>query len=153
MNTVFKTGIANGFDVELAKTFHENGYKVYAGDAGRGREAGAFAQTVDFDPDNPESIDGACARLTGEAGHIDIYVDTSDYRSPGDGFTLHGDINYDVMKEVYNANVLRPIAVYEGFLPLVRAGETKRLCFITGAGASNNQCADTSGYAYNMSKA
>ena len=153
MNTAFLTGIANGFDVALAKAFHENGWKVCAGDAGMGSAARAFAQIVGFDPDNPESIDGACTRLLADPGHIDIYVDTSDYRSPGDGFSLSGDIDYDVMREVYTANVLRPIAAYEGFLPLLRAGETKRLCFVTGAGASNNLCADVSGYSYNMAKA
>ena len=153
MMTVFITGIANKFDVELARIFAENGYKVYAGDSGMGREAEAFAELVHFNPDDSESIDKACGQLLQNPGHIDLYIDTSDYKSPGDNFTVSDNIDYDVMQEVYTANVLRTIAMYEGFFPLMKNGKLKRYCFITSAKASINHCADIAGYAYNMSKA
>jgi NAD(P)-dependent dehydrogenase (short-subunit alcohol dehydrogenase family) len=156
--TVFITGIASGFDVELARVFAENRYKVYAGDAGRGCDAREFAEIVDFNPDSPESIDEACERLLQNPAHIDIYINTGDYKVPDsnfpdDNFTVSDDIDYETIKSIYNANVLWSIAMYEGFLPLVKNGGVKRYCFITNAKASVNHCADITGYGYNMSKA
>jgi NAD(P)-dependent dehydrogenase (short-subunit alcohol dehydrogenase family) len=153
MTTVFLTGIANGFDVELARIFFENGYKVYAGDMGRGCDAETFAEIIRFDPDSSGSIDTARGQLLQDTGHIDIYIDTCDYKLPEDNFTVSDNIDYDVMQEIYTANVLRVIGMYEGFFPLVQKGALKRLCFITSAKASINLCSDTSGYGYNMSKA
>lgn len=154
MMTAFLTGIANGFDVELAKILSENGYKVYAGNCGG--EAVPYAETICFDADNAESIDKACAELLESHGYIDLYIDTSNYKPDCDKFTVSNDsggADYDVMKEIYTANVLRPIALYEGFLPLMKNGKLKRYCFITSAEASVNLCGDISGYGYNMSKA
>ena len=151
--TAFLTGIANGFDVELAKVFSENGHKVYARDAGRGSDAKPFAELVSFDPDNSESIDNMCGQLLQNPGHIDLYIETADYKSPKDNFSVLENIDYDVIQEVYTANVLRTIAMYEGFFPLVKKGTLKRYCFITSVKASINFCDGISEYGYNMSKA
>lgn len=153
MMTAFLTGIASGFDVELAKVLSENGYKVYAGAAGREGDAEAFAEIIRFDPDSSDSIDKTCGDLLHNPGHIDLYIDTSNYKSVKDTFTVSKNIDYDVINEIYIANVLRPIGMYEGFFPLVQKGQLKRYCFITSAKASVNLCGDVSGYGYNMSKA
>lgn len=153
MMTAFLTGIANGFDIELAKVLSANGYKVYAGNSGRDGDAEAFAEIIRFDPDNSGSIDKACEFLLENPGHIDLYVDTSNYKSSKDNFTVADNIDYDVIKEVYTANVLRPIGLYEGFFPLMKSGTLRRYCFITDAKASINHCKDVSGYGFNMSKA
>ena len=150
---VFITGIATKFDVELARVFAQNGHEVYAGDSSRGYDAEGFAEILQFNPDCPDSIDKARGLLFQNPGYIDLYINTTDYKSPGDNFSVSDNIDYDVMREVYTANVLRTISMYEGFLPLVKNGELKRYCFITSVKASVNLCADISGYAYNMSKA
>lgn len=151
MMTAFLTGITNGFDIELAKILFENGYKVYA--AASNTAAGSFAELVRFDLDRSDSIEKACGDLLQNPGHIDLYIDTSNYKSIRDNFTVSDNIDYDVINEIYTANVLRPIRLYEGFFPLVQKGELKRYCFITSAKASVNLCGDVSGYGYNMSKA
>jgi len=122
-NIAFLTGIANDFDIELAKTLSENGYKVYSYD------------------------------MVNEIDHIDLYIDTSNYKPENDKFTVSDEIDYDLIKTIYTENVLKPIAMYEELLPLMKAGSLKRYCFITSANAGINQNADTSGYGYNMSKA
>lgn len=153
MMTAFLTGISNKFDVELTKILSENGYKTYAGDSGMGDAVKNFAELVEFNPDNSENIDKACGELLKNPGHIDLYIDTANYKLPEDDFNVSGNVDYDIIKEIYTANVLRPIALYEGFMPLIKKGSLKRCCFLTSAKASVNMCTDISGYGYNMSKA
>ena len=116
MKTAFLTGIANGFDFELARVFADNGYKVYDG-----------------------------GKLLENPAHIDIYIDTANYKSPDDHFSVSRDIDYDLIQEIYTANVLKTIEMYEELFPLVEKGELKRYCFITSV--------KRTGYGYNMSKA
>ena len=152
-NIAFLTGIANDFDVELAKTLSENGYKVYSRDTGKGAEAAGFVTIINFDPDNSENIGNACQELLNNPGHIDLYIETADCRLEDDKFAVFDDVDFDLIKLTYTENVLRPIGIFENFLPLIKKGNLKRCCFITSANASINQNTDTTGYAYNMSKA
>ena len=122
--TALLTNAANGFDTELAEVLSDNGYEVYIG-----------ADSVD------------------KLDHIDLYIDTSNYKLPEDNFTVSDDINYDVMQATYTANVLNVIETHEKLLPLMKNGHLKRCCFITSNKASVNLCEDISEYAYNMSKA
>jgi hypothetical protein len=122
--TAFLTGSANRFDTELAKILSDNGYEVYIG------------------IDSVENI-----------SHIDLYIDTNNYKSSKDTFTVSDDIDYDVMQEIYTENVLKPIENYEKLLPLTQNGQLKRYCFITSSKASVNLSRDVSEYGYNMSKA
>jgi len=85
--------------------------------------------------------------------YIDIYIETANYKSDSDDFSVEDDIDYDAVYETYAANVLKPLETYEEFLPLIKLGSVKRLCFITGSGAGINNCSDVSGFGYNMSKA
>ena len=120
----FLTGAINGFDKELAAILSDNGYDVYIG------------------ADSVDNLDS-----------IDLYIDTSNYKSTGDKFTVADDIDYDVMQKTYTANVLNVIETHEKLLPLMKNGQLKRYCFITSSKASVNLCRDISEYAYNMSKA
>jgi NAD(P)-dependent dehydrogenase (short-subunit alcohol dehydrogenase family) len=62
-------------------------------------------------------------------------------------------LNDKVMRELYDANVTRPMALLETFLPLLESGEGKRLCFLTSAQASINETCAIDGYGYKMAKA
>jgi len=133
MKVVLITGVKNDFDKALAAAFSQEDFKVYAIDG----------------PDMKE----AAAAVKRESGHIDIYIDTSDERSPSDNFNVRGGLNDAVIRELYDANVIRPMAMLEAFLPLLEAGEGKRLCFITSAQAGINETRETDGYGYKMAKA
>ena len=152
-NIAFLTGIADDFDVELARILSENGYKVYSRDAGKGAKAADFATIINFTPDDVESIGAARRDLLNNPGHIDLYIETSDCRSEKDNFNVFDEVDFDLIKTIYTENVLKPIGVFENFLPLIKKGSLKRCCFITSANASINQNTDATGYAYNMSKA
>jgi len=143
MKSVLITGLKNEFDIKLSEIFSRYGFKVFA--MGNGKIDG-----VNLLP--PEYKDAA-AELKKGANFIDIYIDVSDERSPADNFDVRGGINDQVMRGLYDANVIKPMAMLEAFFPLLEAGEYKRLCYLTSSEASINETQDKTGYGYKMAKA
>jgi len=145
METVLITGIKNEFDAKLASAFISAGFSVYT--IG---ENSAPDGVIQLPPDLSEAV----KKLKGNAGYIDIYIDTSDERSPSDNFNIQvNGLNIDVMRKLYDSNVIVPMSILEAFLPLLENGEKKRLCFLTSAEASINETRGTDGYGYKMAKA
>jgi len=143
MKVVLITNFKNDFDKELAAAFAREDFKVYA--IGGDQIEGVTLL--------PSDVREAAAALKKENVQIDIYIDTSDERSSSDNFTVRGGLNEKVIRELYDANVTRPMALLETFLPLIQSGEGKRLCFLTSAQASINETRETDGYGYKMAKA
>jgi len=143
MKIILITGLKNDFDKALVAAFAHEQYKVYA----LGEEQIEGVTLL------PSEMKEAAAALKKESGYIDIYIDVSDERSPSDNFTVRGGLDDKVIRELYDANVIRPMALLETFLPLLELGEGKRLCFLTSAQASINETRETDGYGYKMAKA
>lgn len=137
------TGVENPFDEKLAAAFVREGYGVYV--PGGCAVAGATALPTDFAK--------AAEQMAKAPGKVDFLVDTSDARDPKDTFTVRDGIDAAVVEALYRRNVLRPMAALEAFLPLLEAGEGKRLFYLTCGGASVNETRGISNYGYNMSKA
>jgi len=140
---VLITNIKNEFDKALAVVFSREGYKVFA----LGEDKAGGAAPLGSDPQK------AAAALLNEAKLIDIYIDTTDERGAGDSFNVRSGINDKTMRELYDANVIKPMALLETFFPLLEAGGTKRICYLTSAQASINETRGTEGYGYKMAKA
>jgi len=143
VKSVLITKITKPFDQKLAGAFVREGYKVFT-------IGGHEAEGVTLLPDD---FNTARSTVIKEAGRLDLYVDVSDERDASDSFTIRDGLDEKVICDVYEANVLRPMALLEAFLPLLDMGQGRRLCFLTSAGASVNRTRETSGYAYNLSKA
>jgi len=143
MGNALITGLKTAFDTETAKVFVREGYKVFA--AGSGQINGVTLI--------PADLKDAVKEILKYTGSIDIYIDVSDERSPLDNFELRAGVNDLVMRELYDANVIKPMAMLEAFLPLLEAGEGKRVCYLTSAQASINETRETDGYGYKMAKA
>jgi NAD(P)-dependent dehydrogenase (short-subunit alcohol dehydrogenase family) len=123
MKNVLITKQSNEFEISLAEVFKREGYEVYF--------------------DGEDNI----------AGRIDIYVDTGDERDAADSFTIRDGLDEDIIRKVYEANVLKSMEMLEKYLLLLDAGNGKRICYLTSADASINATRDTGGYAYKLSKA
>ncbi|MDR0465041.1 MAG: hypothetical protein LBG94_08015 [Treponema sp.] len=143
LNIALVTGLKKEFDKTLAAVFAREGYKVYA--MGSDQIDGIILLPLDFKE--------AAAVLLKETGNIDIYIDLSDERSELDNFNVRSGLNDGVMRELYDANVTRPMAMLEAFFPLLEAGRTKRICYLTSQDASINETRGTDGYGYRMAKA
>ncbi|MDR0502759.1 MAG: hypothetical protein LBH16_05495 [Treponema sp.] len=148
MNVVLITGLKKDFDKELAKTFANAGYKVFA----IGEEK---IEGVNLLPDNLKDAALAIQKEANPAdsGLIDIYIDVSDERNPSDNFDVRKGLDGGIIRGLYDANVTRPMAMLEAFFPLLEAGQGKRLCFLTSAQACINETRGTDGYGYKMAKA
>ncbi|MCL2501285.1 MAG: hypothetical protein FWE90_13265 [Defluviitaleaceae bacterium] len=88
-----------------------------------------------------------------EIPYADYLIDTTDFRDPSDDFTLEDGIDGGIIERVFRENVLRSMALLEKYLPLLDAGEGKRLVYLSSAQASINGTRAVSGFGYNMSKA
>jgi NAD(P)-dependent dehydrogenase (short-subunit alcohol dehydrogenase family) len=133
---VLITALTKDFDKKLAAVFIRQGHKVFA--------------------IGNEKIDGVTLLPPEKAipsSSIDIYIDVTDERSEFDNFTIRDGINENVIRDLYEVNVIRPMAMLETFLPLLETGEGKRLCWLTSTSASINETHDTDGYGYKMAKA
>jgi NAD(P)-dependent dehydrogenase (short-subunit alcohol dehydrogenase family) len=143
MDTILITGQEKAFDRRLAGIFAREGYRVFA----------MGSHPTDGVTLLPEDPDQARVLAEKQAGKIDLLADVSDARLDADCFTVRDGLNEAVIRRLYEANVLRPMAVLEAFLPLLDTGNGKRLCFLTSAQASMNETRGIDGYAYKMSKA
>jgi len=123
MKNVLITKQSNEFEISLEEAFRREGYTVY------------IAGTDD-------SVD-----------KIDIYIDVSDERDAVDSFTIRDGLDEDVIRKVYEVNVLKSMQMLEKYLPLLDEGDGKRICYLTATEASINETRDTDGYAYKLSKA
>jgi len=145
MKVVLITALNKHFDKKLAAAFARENYNVYA--IGNEQQQIERVTLLPFDPKE------AAAALQKNAGHIDIYIDVSDERSASDNFNVRSGINEQAVRELYDANVIRPMAMLEAFMPLLENGDGKRLCFLTSAQASINETRDVDGLGYKMAKA
>jgi len=145
MKVVLITALNKDFDKKLAAAFARESYKVYA--------MGNEQQQIEGVTLLPQDLKEAAAALQKDSGHVDIYIDVSDERSASDNFNVRSGINDQVIRELYEANVIRPMAMLEVFIPLLENGEVKRLCYLTSAEASINETRDVDGLGYKMAKA
>jgi len=143
MKVVLITAFNNDFDKNLAAAFSKEGYKVYV-------MGNAEAEGINF---IPEDIKQAAEAVQKDSGLIDIYIDVSNESSSSDNFNVRAGINELVIHDLYEANVTRPMAMLEAFLPLLEKGGGKRLCYLTSAEASINETRAVDGLGYKMAKA
>jgi NAD(P)-dependent dehydrogenase (short-subunit alcohol dehydrogenase family) len=151
MMVVLITGLKNDFDKKLAAIFVREKYKVFA-------IGNANIEGVTLLPSDLKEAVFALQSSFGDNEGLDIYADVSDERCPReqdlhDDFNVRGVINDKIMRELYEENVLRPMAMLEAFIPLLEAGKGRRLCYLTSAQASINETRGTDGYGYKMAKA
>ncbi|MCL2273268.1 MAG: SDR family NAD(P)-dependent oxidoreductase [Treponema sp.] len=143
MKIALITGIKKEFDKKLASAFARENYRVFA----------MGSEKIDGITLLCEDQKEAAAAIQKDKGLIDIYIDVSDERSEADSFNVRSGINDKIMRELYDANVIKPMSMLEAFFPLLEAGGTKRICFLTSVQASINEARGTEGYGYTMAKA
>jgi NAD(P)-dependent dehydrogenase (short-subunit alcohol dehydrogenase family) len=137
---VLITALTKDFDKKLAAAFMREGHKVFA----------IGNEKIDGVTLLPPDLKEAALQISTS---VDIYIDVSDERSEADNFNVRSSLNDDVIRKLYEANVIRPMAMHEMFFPLLETGEGKRLCYLTSAEASINETRGTDGYGYRMTKA
>jgi NAD(P)-dependent dehydrogenase (short-subunit alcohol dehydrogenase family) len=143
MKVVLITAFNNDFKKNLATAFSREGYKVYV--MGNAEAEGITVISTD--------IKQAAEAVKKDSGYIDIFIDVSNENSLSDNFNVRTGINEQVIQNLFEANVTSPMALLEAFMPLLEAGNGKRLCYLTSAEASINETRAVDGLGYKMAKA
>ena len=157
------TGTDRGLGLALAAQFLQHGYDVFAGlygiDAG-GLEAlqrvhGARLHIVPLDVGSNASVSAAARLVAGQTDRLDVLINNAAVIGQKDA-TVDDALDFDDMLSVYNVNALGALRVAQSVLPLLRAGELKRIINISseaGSMAARVRRGQRTRYAYCASKA
>ena len=108
---------------------------------------------VALDVASIDSVRAAAEVVAGVTDRLDVVINNAGVASKTSRIPISEPQDYDEMHRLYNVNTLGPLRVVEAFLPLTRAGEMKRLCFVSSEAGSIGQAYRTAWYGYAMSKA
>jgi len=157
------TGTDRGLGLALAGRFLARGCEVYAGLYGidaSGLEAlkalhGDRLQVVPLDVGSDASVAAAARLIAGRTDRLDVLINNAAIIGQKDA-TVADALDFDDMLRVYNVNALGALRVAQSVLPLLRAGEMKRIVNISseaGSMAARVRRGQRTRYAYCASKA
>ena len=157
------TGTDRGLGLELAATFLKHGYHVFAGCYGidpSGLNAlkvqyGARLAIVPLDVSSDASVAAAARTVADLTDRLDLLINNAAIIGQKDAAVTDA-LDFDDMLNVYNVNALGPLRVARSVLPLLRAGEMKRIVNISseaGSMAARLRRGQRTRYAYCASKA
>jgi NAD(P)-dependent dehydrogenase (short-subunit alcohol dehydrogenase family) len=160
---VYITGTDRGLGLALATIFLKHGYEVFAGQFGidpRGLAAlkeqyGAQLEIVPLDVGSDESVTAAAERVASKTDCLDVLINNAAIIGQKDA-PVTDALDFNDMLAVYNVNALGALRVAQSVLPLLRAGEMKRIVNISseaGSMAARVRRGQKTRYAYCASKA
>jgi NAD(P)-dependent dehydrogenase (short-subunit alcohol dehydrogenase family) len=129
------TGANKGLGYETARRLIEQGHTVYAGarDAGRGERAAAAlgARPLLIDVTDDASVLAAAEAVRAEAGGVGLLVNNAGITGRG----MPGEPETDVMRRVYETNVLGVVRTTDAFLPLLSGPGARVVNVSSGLGS------------------
>ncbi len=157
------TGTDRGLGLALAASFLEHGYEVYAGYYGidpSGLEAlqithGNRLAIIPLDVGSDDSVKAAAQAISAKTASLDVLVNNAAIIGQKDA-TVTGPLDFNDLLNVYNVNALGALRVAQSVLPLLQAGEMKRIVNISseaGSMAARVRRGQRTRYAYCGSKA
>ncbi len=160
---VYITGTDRGLGLALAAKFLEHGYDVFAGCYGidhSGLDAlkaqyGGRLEVVTLDVSSDASVAAAAEIIARKTDRLDVLINNAAIIGQKDA-TITDALDFNDMLSVYNVNALGALRVAQSVLPLLRAGEMKRILNISseaGSMAARMRRGQRTRYAYCASKA
>ena len=133
------TGANKGIGRQIARQLGKLGMMVLVGarDEGRGREAarelggeGIDARFVRLDVTDQETVDAAARHIDEEFGRLDVLVNNAGIPAGGGWATTPlraTEYTADLVRAVYEVNVLGAVAVTHAMIPLLRRSSSARI--------------------------
>ncbi len=155
------TGADRGLGYGLTAGLLDQGWTVLAGQympdwPDLAALATNYPEQVHIVPLDVASIESAreAARLAAAlVDHVDVVINNAGVSSRAMHAPISEPQDYGEIHRLFDVNALGPLRVVEAFLPLVEAGELRRLCFVSSEAGSINRARRTAWYGYCMSKA
>lgn len=155
------TGADRGLGYGLTAGLLDQGWTVLAGQympdwPDLAALATNYPEQVHIVPLDVASIESAreAARLAAVVvDHVDVVINNAGVSSRAMHAPISEPQDYGEIHRLFDVNALGPLRVVEAFLPLVEAGELRRLCFVSSEAGSINRARRTAWYGYCMSKA
>lgn len=160
IRTAMVTGADHGLGLELVKGLLEAGITVFAGQF-RPEEGGLAALTyqygerltiVPLDIGSTDSVKAAAAAVAAQTEHLDLLLNNAGILGDIE-LTIHDELDYDEMLQVFNVNSLGPLRMIQSLLPLILNSEAKQIVNISSEAGSIGQNWRSHWFAYTMSKA
>ncbi len=159
--TIFITGGDRGLGLGLCAELLKLGWRVFAGQylpdwpelPALQKKYPDRLEIVPLDVSSMQSIKDAAALVEARAGSLDVLINNAGVQSETIYAGIRAPQDYAEMHRLYDVNALGPLRVVQVFLPLMDAGQRKRLCFISSEAGSIGASTRTSWFGYCMSKA
>ena len=161
METAFVTGADRGLGLALTAGLVERGWRVVAGQylpewpelATLKERYPDQVQLVPLDVGSDESVVAAAALTATLTDRLNLLISNAGVGSPTSNQTIREPQDYAEMHRLYEVNALGGLRIVGALLPLLDAGTTKRLCFVSSEAGSVARSTRTAMYGYCMSKA
>lgn len=157
--TALVTGADRGLGFGLAKALLQRGWHVFAG-----RYAPPTAELeqlqaeykdslrlIPLDIGDDASVKAAAAEVETQTDRIDLVINNAGILGDIEA-TLHDELDFQEMQQVYNVNTLGPLRVAQAFIRLLLSSESPVLANISSEAGSIGQCYRHNWYGYCMSK-
>jgi NAD(P)-dependent dehydrogenase (short-subunit alcohol dehydrogenase family) len=159
--TVFVTGADRGLGFAMVEILLARGWQVFAGQNmpewnGLAKLRERYPETlvvVPLDVRLIESARAAAGVVRGVTTGLDMLINNAGVNSPTSPRPIREAQDYAEMQRLHDVNSLGPLRMMEAFLPLLDAGNLKRLCFVSSEAGSIGRAKRTSWFGYTMSKA
>lgn len=152
--TVVIAGAGDPVGIRLAKDFLSRGYNVFAAGLSGQQPCGVEGvHTLEIDPMSQASADRAAETVKTQCGAIDMLVLNYDCCPSPCSKTILDEQDYAELMNAYEYNSIGPLRAVDAFLPLLKAGDGKRICAVTSPASSNNATRDFADFPGHISKA
>jgi len=139
MKSVLITGADRGLGLSLCKEYLARGYRVFAGKYLQEyellealRERDRNLRILPLDVDSRDSIAAARDRICAETGGtLDMLISNAALMGPVNCSLYEPPMDLEAVWNSFSVNALGAARLVELLLPLLDAGEMKRLCFVS----------------------
>ncbi|MDR0249416.1 MAG: SDR family NAD(P)-dependent oxidoreductase [Oscillospiraceae bacterium] len=163
MNAVFITGADRGLGYALCASYLADGFTVFAGKylcdysllERLGERYTERLHIVPLDVGNPESVVAAYAYTAERVGGLDMLISNAALMGRVNCSLLDPPMDIEAAWRSFSVNALGALRLAAAFMPLLSAGQTRRLCFVSSEVASVTlmKHSRSDGFPYPMSKA
>ncbi len=154
------TGADRGLGLAMVKNLLDQSWIVFAGKHLEWPELEELKEkypsnlnVIPLDVGSDESVIESAKLVQSSVSHIDLLIANAAVNRSHQITSIRQNPSFEDMALEFNVNALGALRVAKAFLPLLEAGQLKRLCFVSSEAGSIGASKRTGWFGYCMSKA